>query len=75
MLYLLAKFILTFFVGNDAVEEDIDIGGNDSPILSFPPIEIEKDTAHEILKASSSSSSGSSSGSSSNGWYSTNFLL
>ncbi|KAL8142015.1 hypothetical protein V2J09_015047 [Rumex salicifolius] len=51
--------------GNDAVEEDIDIGGNDSPILSFPPIEIEKDAAHENLKGSSSSSSSSSGSSSS----------
>ncbi|XP_024972508.1 transcription factor GTE10-like isoform X2 [Cynara cardunculus var. scolymus] len=50
---------------NDANEEDVDIGGNDLPISSFPPIEIEKDTAVRNSKCSSSSSSSSDSGSSS----------
>ncbi|KVH98136.1 Bromodomain-containing protein [Cynara cardunculus var. scolymus] len=52
---------------NDANEEDVDIGGNDLPISSFPPIEIEKDTAVRNSKCSSSSSSSSDSGSSSSG--------
>ncbi|KAI3684443.1 hypothetical protein L6452_33667 [Arctium lappa] len=50
---------------NDANEEDVDIGGNDLPISSFPPVEIEKDTAVRNSKCSSSSSSSSDSGSSS----------
>ncbi|XP_071734170.1 transcription factor GTE9-like [Rutidosis leptorrhynchoides] len=50
---------------NDGNEEDIDIGGNDLPISSFPPVEIEKDTAAKNSKCSSSSSSSSESGSSS----------
>ncbi|KAM5571730.1 hypothetical protein ABKV19_012027 [Rosa sericea] len=52
--------------GNDMVDEDVDIvGGNDAPISSFPPVEIEKDAAHRNSKFSSSSSSSSESGSSS----------
>lgn len=50
---------------NDVNEEDVDIGGNDVPISSFPPVEIEKDTAVRDSKGSSSSSSSSDSGSSS----------
>ncbi|XP_050379273.1 transcription factor GTE8 isoform X2 [Argentina anserina] len=51
---------------NDMVDEDVDIvGGNDAPISSFPPVEIEKDGAHKNSKCSSSSSSSSDSGSSS----------
>ncbi|GAB4860488.1 hypothetical protein Ancab_035646 [Ancistrocladus abbreviatus] len=62
--------------GNDAVDEDVDIGGHDPPISSFPPVEIERDAAHKNSNSSSSSSesgsstdsdSGSSSGSESNG--------
>lgn len=52
--------------GNDIVDEDIDIvGGNDPPISSYPPVEIEKDVTHRNSKGASSSSS-SGSGSSSN---------
>ncbi|OVA15377.1 Bromodomain [Macleaya cordata] len=51
--------------GNDPVDEDVDIGGNDPPVSSYPPVEIEKDTAHRNSKCSSSSSSSSDSGSSS----------
>ncbi|PSS07694.1 Transcription factor like [Actinidia chinensis var. chinensis] len=51
--------------GNDPVDEDVDIGGNDPPISSYPPVEIEKDTALRNSKRSSSSSSSSDSGSSS----------
>ncbi|KAK1436732.1 hypothetical protein QVD17_02514 [Tagetes erecta] len=49
---------------NDVYEEEIDIGGNDMPTTSFPPVEIEKDTAVRNSKSSSSSSSSSDSGSS-----------
>ncbi|XP_076901223.1 transcription factor GTE10-like isoform X1 [Bidens hawaiensis] len=55
---------------NDVNEENIDIGGNDLPVTSFPPVEIEKDTAGRNTKCSSSSSSSSDSGSSSSGLYS-----
>ncbi|KAL5543962.1 hypothetical protein UlMin_007746 [Ulmus minor] len=52
--------------GNEPVDEDVDImGGNDQPVSSFPPVEIEKDTAHRNSKCSSSSSSSGDSGSSS----------
>ncbi|XP_052175006.1 transcription factor GTE10-like [Diospyros lotus] len=51
--------------GNDPVDEDVDIGGNDPPILSYPPVEIEKDTAIRTSQCSSSSGSSSSSASSS----------
>ncbi|KAI7732318.1 hypothetical protein M8C21_010057 [Ambrosia artemisiifolia] len=50
---------------NEVNEEDVDIGGNDLPITSFPTVEIEKDTAARNSKCSSSSSSSSDSGSSS----------
>ncbi|MCL7023218.1 hypothetical protein MKW94_006149 [Papaver nudicaule] len=50
---------------NDPVEEEIDIGGNDLPVSTYPPVEIKKDTAHRNSKCSSSSSSSSDSGSSS----------
>lgn len=53
--------------GNDIGDEDIDIvGGNDPPISSYPPVEIEKDAAQRNCKGASSSSSSSGSGSSSN---------
>ncbi|KAF9604395.1 hypothetical protein IFM89_006404 [Coptis chinensis] len=51
--------------GNDPVDEDVDIGGNDPPISSYPPVEIEKDTARGSSKCSSSNSSSSDSSSSS----------
>ncbi|XP_068664762.1 transcription factor GTE9-like [Aristolochia californica] len=49
--------------GNEPADEDVDIGGNDLPVSSYPPVEIEKDTA--LRKCSSSSSSTSDSASSS----------
>ena len=56
------------YSGNDPVDEDVDIlGGNDAPVSSFPPVEIEKDAAHRNSKCSSASSSSSDSGSSSSG--------
>nr|XP_029122816.1 transcription factor GTE9 isoform X2 [Elaeis guineensis] len=51
--------------GNEPADEDVDIGGNDPPISSYPPVVIEKDTAFRNNKCSSSSSSSSDSGSSS----------
>ncbi|XP_043723847.1 transcription factor GTE9-like [Telopea speciosissima] len=51
--------------GNEPVDEDVDIGGNDPPVSSYPPVEIEKDTALRNSKCSSSNSSSSESGSSS----------
>ncbi|KAI5336219.1 hypothetical protein L3X38_015486 [Prunus dulcis] len=52
--------------GNDPGDEEVDIvGGNDAPISSFRPVEIEKDPAHRNSKCSCSSSSSSESGSSS----------
>ncbi|PIA51339.1 hypothetical protein AQUCO_01100278v1 [Aquilegia coerulea] len=51
--------------GNTIVDEDVDIGGNDPPVSSYPPVEIEKDGAHKKNKCTSSSSSSSDSGSSS----------
>lgn len=54
--------------GNDQVDEDVDVvGGNDPPVSSYPPVEIEKDVANRTSKCSSSSSSSSESGSSSSG--------
>ncbi|XP_060204442.1 transcription factor GTE10-like isoform X2 [Lycium barbarum] len=53
--------------GNDPADEEVDIGGNDPPVSSFPPVEIEKDRARRSNKCSSSSSSSSDSGSSSSG--------
>lgn len=52
--------------GNDPGDEDVDIGGNEPPISSYPPVELEKDTAHRSSKCISAGSSGDSgSGSSS----------
>ncbi|KQJ94930.1 transcription factor GTE9 isoform X2 [Brachypodium distachyon] len=51
--------------GNELVEEDIDIGGNDLPLLTYPPVVFESETADRSSKHSSSSSSSSESGSSS----------
>ncbi|XP_059657315.1 transcription factor GTE10-like [Cornus florida] len=50
---------------NDPIDEDVDIGGNDPAISSYPPVEIEKDAALRNSKCGSSSSSSSESGSSS----------
>lgn len=53
------------FKGNDAVDEDVDIGGNDPPNSSCPPVLIEKDAVTRNNKFCSSSSSSSSDSSSS----------
>ncbi|XP_011652591.1 transcription factor GTE10 isoform X4 [Cucumis sativus] len=48
--------------GNDPIDEDVDIlGGNDPPVSSYPPIEIEKDAVRRDSKCSNSSSSSSES--------------
>lgn len=63
------KFSSCFLLGNDPIDEDVDIvGGNDPPVSSYPPIEIEKDAVRRDSKCSNSSSSSSESGSSSSGW-------
>ncbi|XP_020534442.1 transcription factor GTE8 isoform X2 [Jatropha curcas] len=46
--------------GNDPADEDIDIGGNEPPVTSFPPVQIEKDTGHKGSKCISSGSSSDS---------------
>uniref|UniRef100_A0A5B7BNY6 Putative Bromodomain-containing protein isoform 4 n=1 Tax=Davidia involucrata TaxID=16924 RepID=A0A5B7BNY6_DAVIN len=46
--------------GNDAVDEDVDIGGNEPLVSSYPPIEIEKDTGRRSNKCISSGISGNS---------------
>ncbi|KAF8378140.1 hypothetical protein HHK36_029477 [Tetracentron sinense] len=51
--------------GNAPIDEDVDIGGNNPPVSSYPPVEIEKDTVHRNSKCSSSSSPSSELGSSS----------
>lgn len=57
--------------GDEPADEDVDIGVNDPPSSSFPPLEIEKDTIRRNSKCSGSSSSSSDSdsdtGSSSSG--------
>lgn len=47
-------------LGNDLGDEDIDIGGNEPPVSSYQPVEIEKekDSGHKNSKTSSDSSSG-----------------
>ncbi|KAE8718193.1 Transcription factor GTE8 [Hibiscus syriacus] len=37
--------------GNDQADEDVDIGGNEPPVSSYPPVEIEKDTGHRSAKS------------------------
>uniref|UniRef100_A0A0D3GVY8 Bromo domain-containing protein n=3 Tax=Oryza TaxID=4527 RepID=A0A0D3GVY8_9ORYZ len=51
--------------GNELVEEDVDIGGNDLPPLTYPPAVFESETAERSSKHSTSSSSSSDSESSS----------
>ncbi|KAJ4729403.1 Transcription factor like [Melia azedarach] len=51
--------------GNDLVDEDIDIGGNELPVSSYPPVEIEKDIGIKSSKCLSPGSSSDSDSSSS----------
>lgn len=57
------------FIGNDPADDEVDIGGNEPPVSSYPPVEIEKDVGH---RSNTCNSPGRSSGST--GWYSY-FLL
>ncbi|XP_057721705.1 transcription factor GTE8-like [Arachis stenosperma] len=59
---------LQAFKANDPADEEVDIGGNEPPVSSCPPLDIEKDTTHTMDKrlspgSSSDMDSGSSSGS------------
>ncbi|KAF0900537.1 hypothetical protein E2562_032132 [Oryza meyeriana var. granulata] len=47
--------------GNELIEEDVDIGGNDLPPLIYPPAAFESETAERSSKHSTSSSSSSDS--------------
>ncbi|KAI4348275.1 hypothetical protein L6164_009012 [Bauhinia variegata] len=51
--------------GNDLADEDVDIGGNEPPVSSYPPMEIEKDTTHRTSQRSSPCSSSDTDSSSS----------
>uniref|UniRef100_A0A804PQ55 Transcription factor GTE8 n=1 Tax=Zea mays TaxID=4577 RepID=A0A804PQ55_MAIZE len=51
--------------GNELIDEDVDIGENDPPILALPPVVLEDETADRNSKHSTSSSSSSDSESSS----------
>ncbi|KAL8167206.1 hypothetical protein V2J09_008705 [Rumex salicifolius] len=42
--------------GNDPADEEIDIGGSEPPVSSYPPVEIEKDVGQRSGSESSSSS-------------------
>lgn len=66
LIIVILYFKIVMCTGNEPVEEDIDIvGGNDPPLSSYPPVEI--DVTNKDSKSSSSSSSSSDSGSSSSG--------
>ncbi|KAL8471103.1 hypothetical protein ACS0TY_028705 [Phlomoides rotata] len=47
--------------GNDAFDEDVDIGGNEAPVTSYPPVLIDRDTggAEEYNEAGPDSDRGS----------------
>uniref|UniRef100_K3YGH2 NET domain-containing protein n=1 Tax=Setaria italica TaxID=4555 RepID=K3YGH2_SETIT len=51
--------------GNELIDEDIDIGENDPPVSTLPPVVFEVETADRSSKRSTSSSSSSDSESSS----------
>lgn len=53
------------FKGNDPADEEVDIGGNEPPVSSYPHVEIEKDTTHGNKCLSPGSSSDKDSDSSS----------
>ncbi|GAB4847943.1 hypothetical protein Ancab_027003 [Ancistrocladus abbreviatus] len=42
--------------GNDPADEDVDIGGSEPPVSSYPPVEIDKGSGHRTDSESSSSS-------------------
>ncbi|TKY63117.1 Transcription factor GTE8 [Spatholobus suberectus] len=45
------------FKGNDPADEEVDIGGNEPPVSSYPRVEIEKDTTYRLDKCLSPGSS------------------
>ncbi|CAJ1784480.1 unnamed protein product [Sphenostylis stenocarpa] len=45
------------FKGNDPADEEVDIGGNEPPVSSYPHVEIEKDTTYRMNKSLSPGSS------------------
>ncbi|KAL0450765.1 UNVERIFIED_CONTAM: Transcription factor GTE8 [Sesamum latifolium] len=48
--------------GNDPTDEDVDIGGNEAPVTSYPPVQIDKDAggrAEECNEAGPDSDRGS----------------
>ncbi|GFY83074.1 global transcription factor group E8 [Actinidia rufa] len=47
---------------NDAIDDDVDIGGNEPPVSSYPLLEIEKGMGHRNSACISSGSSSSNSG-------------
>ncbi|GFY84632.1 global transcription factor group E8 [Actinidia rufa] len=47
--------------GNDAIDDDVDIGGNEPPVSSYPLLEIEKGMGHRSSACISSGSSSSNS--------------
>lgn len=50
-------------LGSGLVDEDVDIGGNELPVSSYPPAERKKDTGHQSSTyVTSGSSSGNNSG-------------
>ncbi|KAG0522328.1 hypothetical protein BDA96_07G027500 [Sorghum bicolor] len=51
--------------GNELIDEDVDIGENDPPVSTLPPVVLEDETADRSSKHSTSSSSSSGSESSS----------
>ncbi|RDX86072.1 Transcription factor GTE8, partial [Mucuna pruriens] len=45
------------FKGNDPADEEVDIGGNEPPVSSYPSVEIEKDATYRMNKCLSPGSS------------------
>jgi len=67
--YVLFLFKFVLLVGNDPADEEVNIIGNEadeevdicgieSPVMSHPPVVIEKDTTYQTSKCSSPGSSG-----------------
>jgi hypothetical protein len=58
---------MCMFADNELVDEDIDIGENDIPVSTHPPVVFEGEIADRTSKHSTSSSYSSDSESSSSG--------
>lgn len=51
--YILFEYVPP--IGDDDLgDEDVDIGGNEPPVTSYPPVEIEKDANKRFSPGSSS---------------------